>query len=171
MNVGVKVLVPLLVLAMLATFVLPVSYAEPMNDPESLYKVVSTQGVARMWVEGELVEVEASIDATVKIVTIWKNVTFFAVTEGEIRIGDRAYNIVEGWWVGLYHIPSGGAIYQGFARSEDGDVLRFILHSRDLGENEEGGTLMRIIGGFGERYDGSISKGRIFFEAVRIKLP
>lgn len=168
MKLGVKVVAPAVLLAILAVMILPATYAEPMDDPESLYSVTSTRGFALMRVEGEVVRVDASLTATVKVLTVWKNVTVFAVVDGQLKIGDNTYNIARGWWIGLYHKPSGRALYEGLAVNDEGKV-GFIFHSRDLAETEDG-TTMRIIGAFREKIGNSTTPGRIFLEAIRVKI-
>ena len=168
MKLGVKVLAPAVLLAILATMILPAAYAEPMDTPGSFYRVTSTSGYALMRIGGEVVRVDASLTATVEVLTVWENVTVFAVVDGQLKIGDNTYDIARGWWIGLYYKPSGRALYEGLARNDEGGV-GFILHSRDITE-ADGATTMRIIGAFKEKIGNSTTPGRIFLEAIRVKI-
>lgn len=169
MNAVVRFIVPFLVLALVATVALPAISAEPVDGSGNLYEVRSLRGVAVMRSAGEVVEVEASLWAVVESVEARKNLTFFRVIDGEIRIGDKSYDMVGGWWAGIYSIPSGRAFYEGVAFAEDGARLRFILHSKDLCEGD-GVVKMVIKGVFSELSGNLTTRGKMFIEAVRVKL-
>ena len=148
--VSKKVYVGLGLLAiLLAAGVVPLLAMPPVFDASvgDIYLVSTIKGHARAVINGEPVRLKASVQLTVLVTEVHKDLIAFKVTAGSIVINGTRYSIEEDWERGVYNKKTRSATYEGWGTDPEGRKVYFILHSVDK-RRSWSGVLMKMTGVF-----------------------
>lgn len=117
------------------------AFADPWTTNAGLgdvYAVTTIRGEARTIVDGHVVVRPADLQLNIRVAEINDDWIGFRVLSGTIQIGDHVFHVVREWWRGLYNKDRGIAVYEGWGRDANGQLIHFVFRSVDVRQTQQG---------------------------------
>ena len=149
--------VPLILLGVvLLSLSLTAVLADPLYAGNSVavgdqYSITTINGVARAWIDGQLVTGPANLELQVQVTFVGPHNVVFRVLSGTFQVLDKDYVIDVGHWRGNYNLDTYTSTYQGPATAPDGGLGYFVIYGRDIGLGSDG-VLMHASSDFRGEY-------------------
>ncbi|MBS7626926.1 hypothetical protein KEJ51_07845 [Candidatus Bathyarchaeota archaeon] len=118
---------------------------EPEVKVGEVYVVSTITGVAKAYIGGREVTLPAILEMRCRVTEVGARFVLFRVAGGTLRLGETAYNIVDGWWRGIYDKKTERSLVEITAVDGTDGRIHVILTGDDA-RHTPGGTFMVIIG-------------------------